>query len=224
MGQLLAGTTEVPPYSFTVRGGRSPLSWESNAPQMVDMGSDVWEYTTLMLYAGDCAAGTASESFEWKFNFMGTVWEPLAGNRVHTLDLANGASDLIDVWWNDEDPTQFTTHDIDVEFFVDMSMSAWVAGDTVSINGDVLPLTYDVPSLIDLVDDGTGNDAVAGDMIFSTLVTFPAGSHNNVEYKFLLNGEYECAGQGNRTVFLNSEMYDTVGGTLGPLTLPHRDL
>ena len=222
MGQLLGSTAVEPPYSFSIEGSKAPLTFDPvcDTGIMTDMGEDVWEYTTIMLYEGDCAAGTASESFEWKMNFMCGTWEGIAGNRVHTLDLANGASDIIDVWWNDEDPTQFTTHDIDVEFFVDMSLSAYAAGDTVGLNGDVLPLTYDTPSLIELVDDGTGNDAVAGDMIFSTLVTFPAGSRNDVEYKFLLNGEYECSGQSNRYVFLNSEMYDTVGGTLGPLTLP----
>jgi hypothetical protein len=222
MGQLLAGTSEVPPYSFAVEGSKAPLTFGPicDTGNMVDMGEDVWEYTTVMLYQGDCAGGTASETFEWKLTFQCNTYEPLASNRFHTLDLANGPTDVIDVWWNDEDPTQFTQHDIDVEFFVDMSQSAYVAEDTVSINGNVLPLTYDVPSLLNLVDDGTGNDAVAGDLVFSTLITFPAGSRKDVEYKFLLNGAYECEGQANRYVFLNDAMFDTVDGPLGPLTLP----
>jgi hypothetical protein len=136
------------------------------------------------------------------------------------MDFATGAYDTLDVWWNNQDPTQFTTHDIDVEFFVDMNVYGVAPGDTVAINGSAAPLSYDWPSLNELVDDGTGNDVLAGDGIYSGLVTFPAGTVNNVSYKFLLNGEYECFAQGDRGIFLNSELFDTVGGVLGPLTLP----
>ena len=222
MSQMLANTLEVPPYSFSIEGSKAPFTFDPicDTGLMADTGGDVWEYSTTMAYAGDCAAGTASETFEWKMNFMCGTWEPLAANRTHTLDLANGAADVIDVWWNNEDPTQFIAHDIDVEFFVDMSVSAYAPGDTVGLNGNVPPLAFNLPSDITLVDDGTGNDAVAGDLVFSTVVTFPAGAKKDVAYKFLLNGAYECSGQSDRSLFLNDEMYDTVGGTLGPLTLP----
>ncbi len=223
MGQLLAGTAEVPPYSFSVEGAKAPLTFDPlcDTGLMVDtLVDDIWEYTTVMSYAGDCGAGTASETFEWKFNFQCATYEGLAGNRTHTLDIANGATDVLEFWWNDEDPTQFTIQDIDVEFFVDMSMSAYAMGDTVGLNGNVAPLAFNVPSDIELVDDGTGSDLVAGDLIYSTLVTFPAGSKKDVAYKFLLNSEYECLGQSDRSLFLNDELFDTVGGALGALTLP----
>ncbi len=222
MSQLLANTVELPPYSFSIEGGKAPLTFDlCDTGLMTDtLVDDIWEWTTTMPYAGDCGAGTASENFEWKFNFQCGTWEPLAGNRVHTLDLANGAVDTLEFWWNDEDPTQFIAHAIDVEFFVDMSMSAYTATDTVGLNGNVPPLAFTVPSALNLVDDGTGNDAVAGDLIFSTLVTFPAGAKKDVAYKFLLNSEYECSGQSDRSLFLNDELFDTVGGALGPLTLP----
>lgn len=223
MSQLLNNTAEVPPYSFSIEGSKAPLTFDPlcDTGLMVDTGvDDVWEWSTTMAYAGDCGTGTASETFEWKFVFQCTTYEPLASNRTHTLDLANGAQDVIDVWWADEDPTQFTMHDIDVEFFVDMSLSAYAPGDTVGLNGNTPPLAFNVPSDITLVDDGTGNDAVAGDLVFSTLVTFPAGAKKDVAYKFLLNSEYECSGQSDRSLFLNDELFDTVGGTLGPLTLP----
>ncbi len=222
-GPFLANTAEVPPYQFSIEGDKAPLSFGTlcDTGMMTDtLVDDIWEYSTTMLYAGDCAGGTASESFEWKFNFNCGTWEPLAGNRVHTLDLANGALDTLEFWWNDEDPSQFTTHDIDVLYFVDMNNTAIVSGDTVSINGSVAPLTFDVPSVTPLVDDGTGVDDVAGDGIYSTVVTFPAGSKKNVDYKFMLNSSYECESLGDRNVFLNDELFDTIGGTLGPLTLP----
>jgi len=210
-------------HQFHVQGDKSPLTFGTlcDTGEMFDTGvDDIWEFSTTMLYAGDCAGGTASESFEWKFNFDCGTWEPLAGNRVHTLDLANGAQDILEFWWNDEDPTQFTTHDIDVLYFVNMNNTSFAPGDTVSINGSALPLNFDVPSIHPLVDDGSGVDVTPGDGIFSTLVTFPAGSKKNVDYKFLLNSSYECEGLGDRNVFLNDELFDTVGGALGPLTLP----
>ncbi|MFH2051654.1 MAG: FlgD immunoglobulin-like domain containing protein [bacterium] len=213
----------VGPHAFSVEGDTPPLTFGTTCDTgiMADTGvDDIWEFETIFLVNGDCVGGTATADVEWKFNYNCTTYEPLASNRVHTLDLANGATDVIEVYWNDQDPSAFTAHDIDVEFFVDMNDSAYLPGDTVTLNGSVLPLTFDVPSLTAMVDDGTGNDATAGDGIFSGLVTFPAGAIKDVTYKFLLNDAYECATQGDRYLFLNDEMFDTVGGTLGPLTLP----
>lgn len=212
----------TPPFAFYVEGGTAPLNWDlCSEGEMTDTGVDgIWEYETLMAVAGDCAAGTAVADLEWKFSFMCTTYEPLAGNRSHSLDLANGAADVIEVWWNDEDPTSFTTHDIDVEFFVEMSLvDGFMAGDTVGLNGSPF-LTHITPSTNMLVDDGTGNDAVADDGIYSILVTFPEGTRKNVDYKFLLNDVYECDTQGDRSLYLNDDLFDTVGGTLGALILP----
>jgi hypothetical protein len=222
MGPFLDNQGGTPPYIFTIEGSKAPLTFGilcDNA-EMTDTGGDIYEWSTVMSYAGDCGAGTASESFEWKFAYDCTTYEPLGSNRTHTLDIANGATDVLEFWWNDEDPTQFTQHDIDVEFFVDMNATAWAPGDSVSIGGSVLPLNFDTPPTNQLVDDGSGNDAVPGDGIWSTVITFPTGSKKDVNYKFLLNSEFECEGQGDRNLYLNDEEYDTVGGALGPLTMP----
>ena len=211
------------PHEFSVEGDTAPLTFGTlcDTGIMADTGiDDIWEYSTIFLVPGDVGAGTAVGDIEWKFVYNCATYEPLPGNRVATLDLATGATDTLEAYWNDQDPSFFTAHDIDVEFFVDMNGSAYVPGDVVTLNGSILPLTYDLPSLTTLVDDGTGNDATAGDGIFSTVVTFPAGAEKNVAYKFLLNDVYECSTQGDRSVYLNDELFDTVGGTLGPLTLP----
>lgn len=214
--------SQTMPYGgFTVEGSPLPLTWGlCDGMDGVDVGGGVYEIAADFCVAGDCAGGTSSASLEFKWVYDCATYEPLASNRTHLMDLATGANDTIDVWWNDQDPSQFTLHDIDVEIFVDMTGSAYVMGDTVSVNGTMPPLNWNVPSDNQLVDDGTGNDAMAADGIFSTLITFPAGTEKNVSYKFLLNSDYECATQGNRHVFLNDELFDTVGGALGPLTLP----
>ncbi|MFO7653491.1 MAG: choice-of-anchor X domain-containing protein [Candidatus Krumholzibacteriia bacterium] len=212
-----------PPDQFSVEGNIAPLTFDPlcDSGMMVDTGTDdIWEYGTVFLVNGDCGAGTAERTLQWKLAHNCTTWEPLASNREHLLTLANGASDVLDVWWNDEDPSAFTQHDIDVDFFVDMNLTSWTPGGVVAINGDTSPLSFVVPSANLLVDDGTGVDAVAGDGIHSTRLRFPAGSKKNVAYKFLLDGEYECSGQSDRSVFLNDEAYDVAGGLLGPLTLP----
>ncbi len=214
--------SQTMPYGgFTVEGSPLPLTWGlCDGMDGVDVGGEVYEVSADFCVAGDCGAGTAEASMEYKWVYDCATYEPLGSNRTHTMSLATGANDTLDVWWNDQDPSQFTLHDIDVEFFVDMAGTAYVPGDTVSINGTMPPLNWNVPSVNQLVDDGTGNDALAGDGIFSTVLTFPAGTEINVDYKFLLNSTYECSTQGNRHIFLNGELYDTVGGALGPLTLP----
>jgi hypothetical protein len=220
MGPFLA--TQTPPLGgFTINGSTAPLTWvQCDGMAGVDVGDDVYEVDADFCFAGDCGAGTATASFEWKWVYDCAMYEPLGSNRQHTLDLALGANDVIDVWWNDQDPSQFTAHDIDVLFYVDASLVGLAVGDSISINGERLPLNWNIPPELQMVDDGTGIDDTADDEIFSLLVTFPAGTEKNVNYKFVHNSDYECLTQGDRHVFLNDELFDIVGGALGPLTLP----
>ncbi len=220
MSQYLRSNSS-PPDQFTVEGDQLPLTWAlcDNA-QMTDAdGDSVYEWEGDFCVPGDCDSNTASATLEWKFVHNCSVYEPLPGNRVHEITLATGAYDTLDAWWNDEDPTQFTSHDIDVEFFVDLTTFGYTPGDTVAVNGSEAPLSWDIPSLTVLADDGVDPDAVAGDGIFSARVRFPAGTHKNVEYKFLLNGAYECATEANRNVYLNDDLFGTVD-TGNALTLP----
>ncbi len=212
-----------PPDEFSIEGDLAPVTFGTlcDTGNMVDTGTDdIWEYSGLFLVTGNCGANTATADLQWKFAYNCATYEPLASNRVHTLDLAAGAVDTLEFWWNNDDPTNFLVAPMDVEYFVDMSGSGYAPGDTVGINGNVAPLTNGLPSVTELVDDGTGNDAVAGDGIFSTRVRFEVGAAKNVLYKFLLGSTYECFGQTDRHVYLNDAVFDTVGGTLGPLVLP----
>jgi hypothetical protein len=219
MSQFLAGQAE-PYQGFTVEGGALPLTWSlCDGMDGADMGDGVYEASADFCLPGDCDTGEATLSVEWKWVYGCSTYEPLS-NRMLDLSLADGSSTVVDVWWNDLDPTQFTAHDIDVFFYADLNVYGYALDDTVAINGSIAPLTYDVPSLNLLADDGSGADDMAGDGIFSAKITFPAGSLKNVVYKFLLNDAYECFGQGDRNLFLNDEMFDVEGGPLGPLVLP----
>jgi hypothetical protein len=205
----------TPPDGFTVEGGTWPLTWTlcDNA-QMDDLGGGDFQWSGR--FWGPAEGG----SFEWKFVHNCATYEPQPGNRVHTLAVTGSDTDLIDVWWGDEDPTQFTVHDIDVLFFVDMNAVGPQPGDVLGLAGNVAPLDQEWPPAQVMVDDGTGIDETAGDGIYSLAVRFPADSYKFVTYKFRLNEEYECFGQGDREVVLNDEEFDIIGGDLGPLALP----
>jgi hypothetical protein len=209
-----------PPDGFTVEGGRWPLTWElCDGAQMADLGGGDYQWSGNFSAPGD-GEGGASATFEWKFVHDCETYEPLPDNRTHTLQLDGSDSDLIEVWWNDEDPADFTAHAIDVLFFVDMTEAQPAPQDTVAIAGNTPPLDQAWPPAVVMVDDGSGIDQTAGDGIYSRLVTFPADSRQDVTYKFRLGGEYECFGQGDRDLFLNDEEFDVIGGDLGPLELP----
>ncbi|MFH1841730.1 MAG: Ig-like domain-containing protein, partial [bacterium] len=158
MSAYLASNSS-PPDGFSVEGDVVPLTFGTTCDtgNMTDTGTDdIWEYENVFHIGGDCGTGTALQEVQWKFNHNCTTYEPLGSNRVHTITEGTGATDTLDFWWNDEDPSQFTSHDIDVELFVDLNVYGYLPGDVVAINGSELPLTHDVPSLNELVDDGTG--------------------------------------------------------------------
>ncbi len=211
-----------PPDQFAVEGNIQPLTFGPicDTGNMTDTGGGVYEYSADFCVVGDCGAATADSTLEWKFTHNCATYEPLAGNRTHVIDIANGPQDVIDVWWNNEDPTLFSTKPIDVFFRVDMNGSGWTPGGVVGLNGSVAPLNYDVPVTTVMFDDGAHNDLAAGDGVFGLKVRFPTGSRKSVTYKHLLSDAYECFGQGDREVYLNDAAFDTVGGALGPITLP----
>jgi hypothetical protein len=87
--------------------------------------------------------------------------------------------------------------------------------DTVGVAGSELPFNWDLPKA-NMKDDGVAPDATAGDGIYSGRFTFPAGTYKFLEYKFAINRDYECSGDGNRSLFLD----DTEFSTTNPLVLP----
>jgi len=136
--------------------------------------------------------------------------------------------------WANDVYENFTDKDVDVVFQVNTN-APYHAGSPTKywLQGSVAPLAFTEPSVtpgIEMKDDGLGEDETASDGIYTATVRFPACSQKNVEWKVVYDSTatdtvYECSsGQGNRSVYVNSDAFDTVGGTNGPLTLPARGL
>ncbi|MBD3178662.1 MAG: T9SS type A sorting domain-containing protein [Candidatus Latescibacteria bacterium] len=217
-------THSFPTDTFTVEGSLDPLTFAGcDNAFMTDKGDSVYEVLVGFSVLGEgCHTGSpaADTTLEWKFMHQCTEYEPLASNRQHLLSHAEESYDTLDFWWNDEDPTLFTDHQIDVVFSVDMNNFSPGPDSVVAINGSELPLSFAVPSVNEMKDDGVAPDASAGDGIYTLAVRFPAGTFKDVGYKFLYNDVYECQSQGNRDVYLNDAAYDTLGGTMGALEMP----
>lgn len=207
------------PHQFSIEGDHAPLTFDPlcDTGLMTDTGSGgIWEYAARMLYRTDSLADSPTSTFQWKFNYNCGLWEPLANNREHDLAAVAGTEDVLEYWWADEDPTLFTTRAVKVEFHVDLNLTGVALTDTIAINGSVLPLNFNVPSVNRLFDNGAGGDDVAGDGIYAGQVTFPAGARKEVSYKFVKNSTYECLGQGDRGLFLNDALYGD-GSNGGPM-------
>ncbi|HSG29267.1 MAG TPA: T9SS type A sorting domain-containing protein, partial [Candidatus Krumholzibacterium sp.] len=212
-------THTFPTDTFTVEGDYLPLTWGlcDNA-FMTGEGGGVFTQEAIFMLDGAYDATDLTQAYEWKFVHQCSEYESIS-NRPGYLSSAAGAWDTIDVWWDDIDPTNYTAHPIDVFFYCDANSMSPGLDSIVAINGSVLPLTFDVPSLNVMADDGVAPDA-AVDGIYTLKVRFPENSLKNAGYKFLYNGRYECQSEGDRDIWLNDSEFDTVGGTLGPLYMP----
>ncbi len=105
-------------------------------------------------------------------------------------------------------------------FTVDANTYGATLDSIMAINGNAAPLSFDVPSLNEMADDGIYPDATAADGIYSLVVRFGPLSPKNVGYKYVYNDVYECQLEGDRNVWLNDAEFDTIGGTMGPIVMP----
>ncbi len=217
-----------PTDTFTVEGDLDGLTWlPCDNAIMTHVGGDVYEQSVMTIIGSDDGQGNPayadssefSVSFEWKLNHQCGEYEPRP-NRQNTIDIYGGPRDTFEVWWNDEDDEDYTDHPIDVIFTCDANLMSPGPDSVVAINGSVSPLTFDVPSVNNMADDGLPPDDAADDGIYAIKVRFPAISFKTVNYKYLFNDVYECEGIGNREVWLNDAAFDTVGGAMGPLVMP----
>ena len=206
---------------IALEGGLAPLTWDPTCDHpMADAdGDSVYVGQFQFCLPCSCANGNIeATALEYKYTHQCTEWEPLAGNHYYAFSDAV-ARDTLDVWWADLAPVDFTIQAMDVVWTLKMNFAGFtpVDGvDTVGVNGSVAPLTWDVPPLNELRDNGIAPDAAAGDDIWTTRITFPAGSYKNVSYKFIINGGYECVGEENRSLYLDDATYSQAN----PLVMP----
>ena len=210
--------------TFTVEGSLAPLTFGLCDNMFLADNSD-------SIYVGFASFSLLGElvsfvweiqdtTLEWKFAHQCAEYEPLAANRTHILSAQNGAWDTLEYWWNDEDAGSFTAGPIDVIFTVDGNTYGATLDSVMSINGSALPLSFAIPSLNDMADDGIYPDAVAADGTYSLAVRFPFLSPKTVGYKYVYNDVYECQLESDREVWLNDAAFDTIGGAMGPIIMP----
>jgi hypothetical protein len=209
------------PDTVALEGSMDPLTWLPTCDVLLsdDDGDSVYTGRFQFNLSCDCQTGLIEPvSLEYKFTHQCDEWESI-GNHVYTFSDTVGR-DTLDIWWNDQAPVDFTSQAVKVIWFVQTSHlenPPQEGVDTLGINGSQPPLTWDIPPINLLHDDGVLPDSIAGDGIWSIEVTFPAGTYKYVYYKFVLNNVYECEGQGNRDVYLNDEIYSETNPLIMPL-------
>jgi hypothetical protein len=211
---------------ITLLGDVAPLSFTQPGLPMLDNG-----------VAPDVAAGdgiyTASAVFPvcayknvgWKVDYNGVYECATQGNRGFRIDEAT-----YDATGNPQilparriDRCTVTDKAIRVVFRVDMTPAAPAptGGSTIGIASNSAPLGQPpLPPASVMADNGVAPDAVAGDKVYTAEVTFPDSTALDTYYKFwydaAANGGYECAGFGDRKLFLNDLTF-SVGN---PILLP----
>ncbi len=209
--------------TFTVEGSLLPLTFAlCDNMFLVDNSDSIYVGYASYSLLGEEVASTfeiQDTTLEWKFAHQCSEYEPLAANRTHLMT-DDGAWDTLEYWWNDEDANSFTACPIDVIFTVDANTYGATVDSIMAINGNALPLSFVIPSVNVMADDGIYPDVTAADGVYALIVRFDALSPKKVEYKYVYNDVYECALEANRGVWLNDAAFDTIGGAMGPIVMP----
>ncbi len=213
--------------TVSIEGSVYPLNWDPVCDLLAkddglapDAVADDSVFTVAVDFSrpSDCATGTDTTWVEFEYRHQCT--EPELVHHFYAnpgLTCGTGV-DTFSVWWADIAPDDYTNKPIDVIYRVDMTYYSPLPADTVGLDGSQYPLNWNVPPTTFLKDDGVYPDEVLGDDIYSVRVRFPVNTWKSVEYKYLFNSSFECSLSGNREVFLNDAVYDTVG--VNPLILP----
>ncbi len=163
----------------------------------------------------------ASRNISWKVGVNHAFECAGQGDRTFTLndagaDTVGGTHGPQTLPARGIDRCDVTDKAIKVVFRVDGTLiSPDPAGsDTMAVMGNRAPLQFDVPATAAqrMFDNGAGDDAVAGDQIFTRAIVFPDSTPFNVDFKYRLsswptNNGFECEGFGNRSLTLNDVTY-----------------
>lgn len=151
------------------------------------------------------------EKLKFKFWYTPNNWESIS-DREYEITQADYDNGYAEYYGNFNNGTLATVlnQPCVIKFTVNTNGAKSVNGNafqnvqTVHMAGSASPLQWpsnwaddEITKLIQLYDDGTNGDLVAGDKIFSRNVTFPQFTVLRVEYKYSIN--YGIAGQNDGT-------------------------
>ncbi len=215
----------APSDTFSVEGSLSPLTFSlcDNAFAYDGNADSIYAVTVPFSMVKDPNTGKAESFLGYKFARKCSEYEPLSSNREFTASSDSGASVTLLTYWNNDDPANFTHNEVDVVFQVDANSVSPTASDTFYVQGGQAPLSF-TPSGIAMKDDGVDPDVAAGDGIYAARVRFPVCTAKSVDWKIFYRGDFECLDQGNRNVYLNDQVYGTVGSGHPELVLPARGI
>lgn len=207
--------------TFAVEGNLTPLSFGlCDNGLMYDANADsVYTLTVPFALPVNPNTGLGEADLDWKFSNKCNTFEPLGSNRAYHITSANGATATVNAAWNNDDPSNYTSRAVDVIFKVNAALRNPVPGDVITLLGSAGPLSFAQPGA-PMLDNGVAPDQVAGDKIYTARVTFPRCAPKNVSWKVDFNGAIECAGQTNRSVFLNDALFSSAT----PIVLPARGI
>jgi hypothetical protein len=217
--------------TFAVEGSLSPLTFTiADNARMYDANTDsIYTVTVPFAMPKDRTSGKAEADLLWKLSHTpaGDAFEPGA-NRMYHLSSDSGATRTLRAAWANDNPDDYTDKPVDVVFQVDARRLLRGGPHHIWLVGGQPPLGFNRPGL-PMSDNGVSPDLVANDSIYTKRVRFPRCTPKNVAWKVVYDSTaadtvYECPGQGDRNVFVNSASFDTVGGAHGQLTLPARGI
>ena len=152
--------------------------WAANDIDMQDLDDDGIYEAEILFEEGT----TSVHSYKY---INGTDWEGI-DDRGLLVDDSNSTMLLEVVYFNNQDPSQYTTQDVIVTFQVDMNVLE--AADNIYVAGD---FNSWLPDTVELSDDDM-------DGIFVVEHLIPTGTFIHQNYKFI-NGNIWETGFGNRT-------------------------
>jgi hypothetical protein len=199
---------------ISLAGGSAPLSFTLPGLLMKDDGVAPDVTAADGIYAVRVTFPACSpKNVEWKVG---------VNDRFECLGQGNKSVFLNDAMFSTSNPITLPARPLDfctisskavtVVFRVNTVLPGTLPTDSVWVKGGVLPLDFSMPSPnLDgyMKDDGTGFDAAANDDIYTAAVTFPQGSNLGVNFKYAINGVYECMGLGDRFFTIDDLAYST---------------
>ncbi len=193
---------------ITLLGDGLPLTFNQPGVPMLDNGVAPDATAGDGIYAARVTFPSCTKkNVGWKVDFNGVIECLGQGNRnVYLNDAVYSTSNPIVLPARGIDRCTVTDKAVTVVFRVDMSPVDPVPGptDSLAVMGDQLPLRFDHPNPEALLlNDGVYPDAADGDVFFGRAITFPDSTGLTVNYKYWLNGTFECEGLGNRVLMLD---------------------